>query len=367
MTNSQSSKNILYFATKGNDSNDGERIRSLLQALPVEAIPFEYKNKAASFLNIVGSIRKSKPALVVMEGTGLAGGLALILCRFIYGARYVFSSGDAVAPFLARRFLPLYPFLWLYESTLFRLCSGFIAWTPYFVGRAVTMGAKHAMTAPGWVDSLSDSQRAASRSEIRKKYNIPEDNIVFGIVGSLDWNPKARYTYGMELIQALRQTKTDNAMVMIVGDGSGLSHLRRAMGAELESRVILTGKVSHKEALEHISAFDVASLPQSCDAVGAMRFSYKLAEYLAAEKPIALGQLPMAYDYVLSSSWRLSGKSPWSEEYTRNLAKLMDTLDKTTVLEKSKNASGLSLFNREEQINRTKAFIEEILENGAAK
>jgi hypothetical protein len=45
---------------------------------------------------------------------------------------------------------------------------------------------------------------------------------------------------------------------------------------------------------DYLAAFDVASLPQSCDQIGAFRYTTKLPEYLAAKLPIVTGELPVA-------------------------------------------------------------------------
>jgi len=74
-------------------------------------------------------IWKNKPDLFVMEGSGLAGRLPLILSRWLRGLRYVVSSGDAIVPWVGSHSRWLgWPFT-IYEKWLYRSCVGFVGWT----------------------------------------------------------------------------------------------------------------------------------------------------------------------------------------------------------------------------------------------
>ena len=112
--------------------------------------PFDRARKVRMFRRLLLEMGRIRPDLVVMEGTGLAGGAALILARALFGQRYLVSSGDAVGPWVGTRFRLLGPVFGLYERVLCRLAAGFIGWTPYIVGRALTFGTPRGMTAAGW-------------------------------------------------------------------------------------------------------------------------------------------------------------------------------------------------------------------------
>ena len=150
---------VLAFSTKGAGSNEEDRIRTLLSKTNLEMFPFDRAAKFRSMRQLVGRVRRTRPALLVMEGTGLAGGLACMLSR-VLGARYVVSSGDAVGPWIAMKAPLLGPIFAIYERLLCRLASGFIGWTPYLVGRAMTFGCPRAMTAAGWSPIAFDASRA---------------------------------------------------------------------------------------------------------------------------------------------------------------------------------------------------------------
>ena len=356
-------KRILFFATKGFGSNEDERIKTLLSRLDTDHFHFDarsFKSKCSSFFGILSSLRKERPDVVVMEGTGLAGGSALLLSRLLYGVSFVVSSGDAIAPFLSARFPLLGPIFSVYEKCLYRFSSGFIGWTPYLVGRALTMGAPVGITAEHWnFFSRSPLQLAQARTQVRARYNIPVDAIVVGLVGSLAWNRRYQYCYGMELVKAAKRTGRKNLFFLIAGDGEGLGHLQKE--ADGLTNVIFAGRVPLNEVPDVLACFDIGSLPQSVNQVGSFRYTTKISEYKAAGLPIITCKVPMAYDLDGGWFWRLSGKNPWGEEFISALSDFLTTLSAEDIQSKKKSLTNdLKGFDREAQISRVSSFLTEL-------
>jgi glycosyltransferase involved in cell wall biosynthesis len=296
-----------------------------------------------------------------MEGTGFVGGFSLIALNVLLKIPYIVSSGDAVGPYLTLRSRLAGIAGGIYERILCRRCAAYIGWTPYLVGRSLTFGAPRAVTAPGWTRDLP---RPDARSSIRDQLGIHPDTVVFGIVGSLNWREQTEYAYGAELVSAIRLTDRADVSVCIVGDGSGRKRLESMAGDELGRRVIFTGGVPPSEVSDHLAAFDVASLPQSVDKVGAFRYSTKLSEYLAAKLPIVTGQSPAAYDLVEGWARRIPGDKPNSREYVEALASLMRDLTKDEVVRWGEEITGWGeqLFDRHSQQDRVCALIRDVLE-----
>src|SRR5216683_2580170 len=136
-------KKVFAVAMQGAGGGEEARLIDLLSNFPTEVFPFDRKSKLRSARALLRAILRIRPELVVMEGTGLAGGLALLAARLMAGIPYVVSSGDAVGPYVAGRRPLLGPMFHLYERLLCRLSAGFIGWTPYLTGRALTFGAPH--------------------------------------------------------------------------------------------------------------------------------------------------------------------------------------------------------------------------------
>jgi len=359
-----SSAKITAFATQGSGGaevlDDELRLHTLLERFAPSYLPFDRKNKLASFVGVFRSLARGRPDMVVMEGTGIAGGAAVLAARALYGTRYVLSSGDAVAPFVRRAQPAAYPLFLLYEWLLCRCSSGFVGWSPYTTGRALTFGAPVAMTAPGWAPFPQDEARARdARRTTRAELGIPDDALVFGIVGSLAWNRGVRYCYGLELVRALAlATSRKDLFVVIVGDGAGRAELEALTTPAMQKKLRLTGRVPRAKVPDYLAAMDVVTLPQSVDAVGSFRYTTKLSEYLAAALPVVTNQIPLAYDLPGDWSFRLPGTAPWDPAFIESLAELMRSVERSEIEERrAETVRALPLFARAEQIERFTQFV----------
>jgi glycosyltransferase involved in cell wall biosynthesis len=356
---------VACVATQGADSNDAHRITTLLEPLEPLLVAFDHAAKPRSGMTLLRRLVRERPDVVVMEGTGVAGGLAVLTARTLAGVPFIVSSGDAVAPYLSARRPALRPLVTAYERLLCRRSAGFIGWSPYLAGRALTFGAPRAMTAPGWAPA-PPVDRDRARAAVRADLGIPADALVFGIVGSLAWNPRMGYCYGRELVDAVARVTRDDVRILIVGDGMGRRELERLAGPLLGGRVILPGHVPRERVMAMLSAIDVGSLPQTLDGVGSFRYTTKISEYLAAGVPVATGQIPLAYDLDEGWLWRLAGDTPWSERYIASLAELMQSLSPSD-LERRRRATahGSTLFSLERQRRQVCEFVRDIAEGGS--
>ena len=355
---------VLGVATQGTGGDDEARLRSLLENFHSEFFPFDRAKKRSSGISLFQKIRRDRPDLVVLEGTGLAGGIAVIFGRLLAKIPYILSSGDAVGPFVQAQVPTAGPFFKFYEKILIRLSAGFIGWTPYLAGRALTLGAPRAMTAAGWAPSvLTEGELRSYRQSIRRELNIPEETIVVGIVGSLAWNKRVGYCYGYELVRAIQRVSRADVRALIVGDGSGRGELERLAGPALGKTVLMTGRVQRDRVPVYLACMDFASLPQSVDQVGAFRYSTKLTEYMAAGLPVVTGQLPFSYDLPGDWMWRLPGDMPWSDSYIAALAQLLDDLTLEELRSRREAVpKTLPVFEREFQIKRVTEFLSEARE-----
>ena len=353
---------ILCFATQGASSNDEDRIVGLLAGFDPVVYRFERTHKAANIARIVRTARADDISLIVMEGTGLSGGVAVMLSRALAGTPYLVSTGDAVGPFVGgQRKMATIPG-WLYELALYRLSAGVIGWTPYLVGRALTLGAPRAMTVASSADSAPDEK---SRSSLRQSLGIPAESIVFGIAGSLAWSRRHDYCYGLELVEAVLAIDRADVVVLIVGDGPGRERLLARGGSALGRRVFLPGAVPRNEVMAYLGAMDVGSLPQSTDQVGSFRYGTKLAEYHAARLPFVTGEIPMGYDLALDWTWRLPGDGPWSALYVTALADLMSRVSHAAIAcRRDAIPELLPAFEYPEQRRRVEEFVNDVLAAG---
>ena len=89
---------ILALSTLGAGSNEEARIVTLLSAFDVEVFPFNRKTKLSAFRQLFARLRRREHDLVVMEGTGLAGGMGLLLSRFLGGTLTWSAAATRSAP-----------------------------------------------------------------------------------------------------------------------------------------------------------------------------------------------------------------------------------------------------------------------------
>ena len=125
----------------------------------------------------------------------------------------------------------------VYERLLCRLSAGFIGWTPYLCGRAMTFGSPRAgVTAAGWPLGVVMHPLSTPRDQGRcAKLGIPQEDLVVGIVGALEWNAQKQYCYGWDLVECARRVKRQDVKFVIIGGGSGLDRLRTMAGTSWES------------------------------------------------------------------------------------------------------------------------------------
>jgi hypothetical protein len=356
-------RTVLAFATQGAGSNDEARILELLADHDVQRYAFDRAHKLANVRRLLQMTRRVRPALIVMEGTGAAGALAVLMARALLGTPYVVSSGDAVGPFIAGARPRLAVPAWGYEWLLYRAAAGFIGWTPYLVGRALTMGAPRGVSAPGFTPH---PEAQLSREEVRDRLGVPRDAVVFGIVGGLDYNERKGYCYGLELVRALRRVDREGLAVVVIGGGSGLDRLRELAGEELGRRAFIPGPVPRRLVTSYLAGMDVGSLPQSLDQVGAVRYTTKISEYATARLPIVTGRLPVAYDLAEGWSWRLPGPAPWSEEYVDALAALMGSVTRQDIdARRAAMPPAMAEFDGRAQRRRVGAFVSDLLDDTA--
>jgi hypothetical protein len=350
---------LLACATQGSGSEDEKRLRALVSGFDATFFEFSRSSKRTSALKLLAELRSRRFDLFILEGTGFAGGLAAILGRRLWGVPYVFSSGDAVAPFLTAQ-LPLgAPLFSWYERSLCKHASGFIGWTPYLVGRALTYGTPRAITVPGWAPHADRPGVKEAGQAIRRSFKIPDDAVVFGLAGSLVWSSRFAYCYGAELVRAARLAG-DKAYVLILGDGSGLDKLKELAGPALGVNIFLPGRVSREEVPAYLAAIDVGSIPQSVDGVGNFRYTTKISEYKAAGLPFITNQIPMAYDLDDGGIFRLPGSSPWDTVFLNALAELMQRLTLGEIAEKLSGVQPGGEFDKDRQLARTRDFLHDV-------
>lgn len=364
-------KQILCINTAGKDRQDALRMRRLASHLNADVTYYDIDrsvSRVTASRSVWRLLKTSKWDLVYQEGTGIAGGANLIRAAWAWKQPYVISSGDPIGGYFRTK----YGFLVgnsfeFYERLLYRACVGFIGWTPYLTGAALKMGAKNAVTVEGAVDlSIFKPCVPAEKSALRQRYNIPNNHLVCGIAGSLNWIPRQSWCQGYELVHFLKRLKREDVSLLIVGDGNGRAHLERAIPDTLRSRIVFTGRVPETQVADLINVMDIGFVTQIMGPLGNYRLSTKLPEYLACGVPVAMSPIPGFYDYAAPAGWPLPPYHPASEEFHQRCAKWIEQLSWSDLEEKKNQALEIAhqRFSYEKIAPKFCSFIHELLYPG---
>jgi hypothetical protein len=362
---------ILCLNLHGKGGQDEARTRRLCRDLPAEVTFFDVDRARSrrDALREIDALLRSQPwNLVYQEGTGIAGGWALIRAARQRGVRYIVSSGDPVGGFFRVTSGPVMgAAMALYERRLYRASAGFVGWTPYLTGRALQMGAPRGVTVEGGADfdhfvPYTPPQRLAAR----QKFGLPAEPLVCGVVGSLKWTARQSYCYGLELIETLKRLNRSDVTFLIVGDGDGRPHLERALPDALRAHVVFTGRLPYTDVVAAINALDIGFITQTLDELGSFRLTTKLPEYLACGVPVAMSPIPGFYDYALEAGWPLPAFHPASSDFAIRCAHWLDGLERAEVRSRACAARPLAerRFDYAALAARFQAFVTDVQEAG---
>lgn len=361
-------KYILCLVAAGAGGLDERRARLLGSALDAD-VTYYFVDKAISrgvaMWRINELLRSRNWDLVYQEGTGIASGLSLIGAAHKRRQPYLVSVGDPIGGFFQVTEGPLHgQFFGFYERLLYRYCTGIVGWTPYLTGRALQMGARRAATVEGGADlSLFTPASPADKQAARRKLGLASTHLVCGVVGSLRWNRRQSYSYGLELVETLKRVRRSDVSILIVGDGDGLEYLKQRVPDALRSRIVFTGRLPQEEVVTAMQAMDIGFITQTLDALGNYRLTTKMPEYLSCGLPVAMSPVPGFYDYVALAGWALTARHPADAEFHKHCAAWLDRLDREEVAEKARQARSIACqrFDYEILSKRFRLFVEDLL------
>ena len=139
------------------------------------------------------------------------------------------------------------------------------------------------------------------RCEVRNRYEINDDVMVFGYIGSL-------LTYeGLDYVLYSIKRLVNNGYKVkfyMIGDGKdrdNLLDLAKQLELEKENFEYL-GKVSHDEVSDFYNMFDIIVYPRRDDKVCRTTSSSKIFEAMCMEKPVIVSELP-AYREIITDGY----------------------------------------------------------------
>lgn len=185
------------------------------------------------------------------------------------------------------------------EQEIFRRADHFIV-----VSEAIRNGLIGRGVAPSRVTCLPngvDTSRfhpGVDGTIVRARYAL-DSRPVMGFSGSL--KPWHGLDFLLDAFAAVGQA-SDAAMLLIVGEGPGLSHVReRAAHPRLRNRVIVTGGVPHGDVPAHLAAMDLTVAPYVAQE-GFYFSPLKVLESMAVGRPVVAPRLGQLVDLIEDGS-----------------------------------------------------------------
>jgi glycosyltransferase involved in cell wall biosynthesis len=275
---------IAFIVNGSYESAMGFRARDLAARLHQYNICVAYRSrrKILSIFGLFAFLTYRRPAATYVFDISYSGVLSAVAYRILSGNRLLVETGDAIVELARSNGSRGRVGLWLtrlLEDTAFRSAD-----------RVVVRGSFH----KEWLSSRGidaeviqdgvDTDRFTSEAvgDLRKQHGL-DGVLTVGLVGSSIWSEKLQMCYGWELVELLRLLKDKPVKGVMVGNGSGIPHLKaRCREYGIEDRIVFIDYVPYEYLPRYLSLIDVCLSTQTNDLVGQVRTTGKLPVYLAA-------------------------------------------------------------------------------------
>jgi hypothetical protein len=318
---------VVFLVSGSHDSAMGFRARDLAIRLPQYDVRIAYRSprKIISILKFFVFLARVRPAVSYVFDISYTGVLSAGVYRLVFGNCLIIETGDAIVELVRSsgsrgRFR-----LWLtglLENTAFRIAD-----------RVVVRGtfhrewlARHGIEAEVIQDGVDTCKfTVAEAGDLRRQYGL-EDTLTVGLIGSSIWSQKLQMCYGWELVEALRLVKDSRVKGIMVGNGSGIPHLKaKCREHGIEDRMVFLDHIPYKQLPRYLNLIDVCLSTQTNDLAGQVRTTGKLPLYLATGRYILATNVGEAAR-VLQPEMLLPYEGVKDEQYPRRLAASIRTI-----------------------------------------
>jgi glycosyltransferase involved in cell wall biosynthesis len=265
-------------------------------------------------------IRAHRPDLIYVMNVGYAGGGAALAAKGRYGIPYVLDHGDPSYDLLKNSGRPVWE-SWLVraaEWTMLRTADALIARGASLAESIRQFRSREVHFLPDGVDITRF--KPVDVSDMRRQLGL-DGMLTIGVVGSIVWSSRHQMCYGWDIVEAIRHLKNEPVKGVIVGDGTGLPHLKaRAETHGILDRLCFTGRVPHEDVPRYINLMDVCVSTQTNDSVGQSRTTAKLPEYLACGRFIIATDVGGAREVVGENGFLIPYNGVYDAEHPGRLA-----------------------------------------------
>lgn len=356
-------KLTVAFVVNGDyESAMGHRAREMASRMGDFDIHIAYRsqNKIISILKILGFLARIRPGLSYVFDLSYSGVVAAGLYRFFARNRLIIETGDAITELARSTGSRGRIGLWLtnlLEQTSYRIADRVVVRGSFHKELLAQQGIDADVIQDG-VDTNNFGPEDVG--ELRKQYGL-EGVLTVGLVGSSVWSEKLKMCYGWELVETLSLLKGKPVKGVMIGSGSGISHLKaRGREYEIENKIVFLGHIPSAELPRYLNLIDICLSTQTNDIVGQVRTTGKLPLYLAAGRYILASDVGEAAR-VLPGEMLVCYEGTKDTTYPERLRlRIQAILDHPEMLERSADGVELAVqyFDYAKLADRVKRVIE---------
>lgn len=197
--------------------------------------------------------------------------------------------------------------------------------------------------------------RNEERSELRNKYNIPQDAFVFGYVGRINADKGIN-----ELIESFTelQKRYDNICLVLVGMIDKINPISAENMTEAENnpRIILTGNIPSDRVYHYMSMFDVLTHPTYREGFGKV-----LQEAMGMSLPIITTDVPGSSEVVENGVSGILAKVKNSDDLSEKMELMLNNPDLRENLATAGRNRAEKYFDRPIMLNNILLDLNEIM------
>lgn len=279
-------------------------------------------NKILAISRFFWYLVRRRPNLCYVYDVAFSAIIAAAVFRLIARCPMVIDTGDAIYE-LSRstgRGRIGMALTWMLEQTAYAMSDHIVVRSDPHQELLQSKGIS-ADVIPDGVDT--EEFHPASEDELRRRYQL-QDCIVIGLLGTLVWSERWQMCYGWELIEVIRQLEDQRYKGLIIGDGTGLAHLRnRCEALGISDRVVFLGRVPYHELPKFVNLMDICLSTQTNDVPGRVRTTGKLPIYLACGRFVMATNVGQAAR-VLPPEMLLDYEGTRDTDYPRRLAERIE-------------------------------------------
>src|SRR6266850_7643781 len=271
------------------DSPMGFRARALAARLAHSysiSIVYCSQRKIISILRFFITLARLRPRVSYVFDISYSGVMAATFYRMILRNCLIIETGDAIVELVRSTGSRGKVGLWLTQllEKIALRCADRIVVRGSFHKEWLTRIGVAADVIQDGVDT--DTFKPANASELRRQFGL-DGVMTVGLIGSSVWSEKLQMCYGWDLVETLCLLKERPVKGIMIGSGSGISHLKAlSKDYQIEDKILFLDHIPYDDLPPYLNLMDICLSTQTNNLVGHVRTSGKLPLYLATGRYI---------------------------------------------------------------------------------